>query len=219
MSLTKNYYTSDTHFSHHRILQFERSSKFQTIYEHDGFLTKKFTEWAERWPAGSTLYFLGDFGNPEYLWVLDLIRQYNKYVVFIRGNHDSKTIIDILPKYVDEFYEYPIYLSNRLVLSHFPTRGWNSTLNVCGHLHGAVLNSPNYINANIAINNYQPVTEKQVQQQLGRLPGFQSKFLYEEWADMYKFIQPKDDCVYGPDGNIDLSASRLRFKMNHEKEN
>ena len=41
--------------------------------------------------------------------------------------------------------------------------------------------------------------------------------LYEPFADMYKFTQPKEDIIMDRNGYIDLSASRLLQKINKDK--
>ena len=43
------------------------------------------------------------------------------------------------------------------------------------------------------------------------------RFLYEPYAEMYKFTQPKEDVIMDKNGRIDLSASRLLQRINTEK--
>lgn len=213
----QTYFVSDTHFSHKNILKFERSKDFETIYEHDNYISRLFAEWAEKWLPGSTLYFLGDFGNPDYLWVFNLLRDKGIIVNFLYGNHDQRDNLYELDKYVDNIFYYPIYLNHRLVISHFPVAAYEDTICVHGHLHGAKLSLPNYVCASIAVNNYQPISLQYVNGIYSKLPKFDRRFLYEPYAEYHQFTQPKEDCIYDKSGRIDLSASRLFLKMKENK--
>ena len=82
-----------------------------------------------------TLIHLGDVGNPEYM------NQLKCYKVLIMGNHDkSKTEME---KYFDEVYTGPLWIAEKIVLSHEPlniTCGyWTSIcLNIHGHDHSGL---------------------------------------------------------------------------------
>lgn len=227
--IPRRYWSSDFHFSHdvtytdkqgqlqHRgIVTFERSN-FATIEEHDKTLVDIITNWSTHWAPGSTFYFLGDWGNTDYLWTMNLLRQENIYTVCILGNHDSQSDIPIFEQYFDEVYKYPVYLSDKLVISHEPQNVWpNGQLNLHGHLHSSKLDSVNHINCNIHIAGYKPITDENVASAFGKMPRYCTRFLYEDWADKYLFTQPKEDVLTDKSGKIDLSASRILFKLNHE---
>lgn len=226
--IPRRYWSSDFHFSHdvqytnkegdtqHRgIITFERNN-FNTIEEHDKTLAGIISNWSTRWAAGSTFYFLGDWGNTDYLWTMDLLRKQNIYTICILGNHDSQSDIPLFEKHFDEVYKYPIYLSNKLVLSHEPQNVWpNGQLNLHGHLHGSRLDSINHINCNIHVAGYKAISEENVANSFSKMSKYCTRFLFEDWADKYIFTQPKDDVVTDMQGKIDLSASRLLFKLNH----
>lgn len=218
-----NYYISDFHFNHTNarggIIGFERFTKFSTIEEHDKYLVNLLSSWAEKWVSGSTLWFLGDFGNPNYMWIFNLFRAQDIEVKFIRGNHDNDEHRLQMAKHVDEFYEYPQFVSHKLILSHHPQNVWRDQLSIHGHLHSAILDSPNHINANIHVHNYTPVTDKEIQSHFSKLPKYSRKWLQEPYSDKYKFTQKKEEAIYDSDGRIDLSATRMLQKMLKEKEN
>ena len=214
-----NYYVSDFHFSHNAVLNFERGQKFETIQQHDKFLVDLCTSWAKKMAEGSTLWFLGDFGNPEYLWVFNLFKAQNIEVNFIRGNHDGDEHRALMPQYVDNFYEYPQYISHKLVLGHHPQNVWGDQICCHGHLHSAVLDSPNFINANIHVHHYTPVTDKEIQSRFSKIDRYTRKFLEEPYISMYRFTQEKKDCIYDTQGRIDLSASRMLQKILRDKKN
>ena len=43
------------------------------------------------------------------------------------------------------------------------------------------------------------------------------RFLYEPYAEMYRFTQPKEDVIMDRDGRIDLSASRTLQRIHTEQ--
>ena len=216
MGQPQKFFVSDFHFSHANILNFERH-QFNTIEEHDQYLVKQITEWSERLPKGSTLYNLGDFGSTDYLWTTDILRNAGINCIFIYGNHDSKSDLEKFEAYFDEVYQYPIYLSQKLVISHYPVAVFEDTINVHGHLHGSVLDQKNYITCSINDINYKPVSEQQINGRFAQLPKFNRRFLWEPFAGLMKFKEKRDDVVMDKDGRIDLAASRVLQKINKKK--
>lgn len=210
------YFASDFHMGHKGIIKFERGN-FSSVQEHDKFLIDMVENWAHSWGKGSTLYYLGDFGDMSYLWMFDVLRQYGHEVVFLAGNHDKNSDANIIKAHVDEYHAHPVYLTDKLVISHEPVNVWESQVNVHGHLHSAVLNSENHINASIHVAKYQPVSEKNLQTAFSNLPKHCTRFLYEPWAEQYKFTQEKEDIIYDKNGRIDLSASRVMQRLATER--
>lgn len=77
---------------------------------------------------GDTLIHLGDVGNPDYLDELKC------YKVLITGNHD---VLSKVASHFDEVYTGPLFIADRLVLSHEPLEGLeNFAMNIHGHDHG-----------------------------------------------------------------------------------
>ncbi len=218
----QTYFSSDFHFNHYAngrgIITFERF-QFKTIQEHDQFLVNTITNWSKRWASGSEFWFLGDWGNINYLWTIDLLKSAGIQCYMIMGNHDNLVDKKEFEKYFDIVYEYPIFLSQKLVLSHYPVAVYDDSINICGHLHGSKLKNKNHINANIHMANYQPISNKQISATFSQLPKFTRRFLYEPWAADYQFTQNKEDVMMDHNGNIDLSASRLLQKINKEYRN
>jgi calcineurin-like phosphoesterase family protein len=223
------YYSSDFHFGHDSewtdsegekhnrgIITFERT-QFETITEHDRYLIRLIMDWSERWAAGSTFWFLGDWGDLSNLWTMQLLRNNGIITKMILGNHDSVSDVPNFEKYFDEVYLYPVFTSQKLVLSHYPVAVYDDTINVCGHLHNSKLKDINHVVASIHVANYQPISEKNLATVFSKLPKFTRRFLYEPWADQYQFTGPKEDVVMDRNGNIDLSASRVLQRINKEK--
>ena len=213
---------SDAHFGHYNeeqnrgIITFERT-QFKTIQEHDDYLVNMIESWCNKYREGSKIWFLGDFGSLNYLWIFDRMRHSGFKVYFILGNHDHAADIEKIRDYVDEVYEYPVYLSQKLVISHFPVAVYEDTLNIHGHLHGCNLQDNNHINASIHVSGYKLITDKNIAATFEKLPTFNRRFLYEPWANDYQFTQNKEDVIMNKDGRIDLSASRLLQKLNSDR--
>lgn len=216
---------SDFHFSHSKsdgtggILEFERGNRFATVQEHDYFITDCIIKWLSKLTKDDTFYFLGDFGRPTDATVAALVEIFRKSPcrkVAVRGNHDHEQETALMKMLFDEVYDYPIYISQRVVLSHFPCAVWKDEINVHGHLHGSMLNSPNHICASIHVSKYNAIGKQQVDNALSKISKRNRRFLYEPWADMYKFTQKKEDIVYDKDGNIDLAASRVIQRLIQE---
>ena len=75
------------------------------------------------------LIHLGDVGNPDYLDELKC------YKVLITGNHD---VLSKVASHFDEVYTGPLFIADRLVLSHEPVQGLEDfAVNIHGHDHAA----------------------------------------------------------------------------------
>ena len=216
------YFISDLHFGHYwngrGIINFERT-QFKTIEEHDGYIEAVISKLCRKLKPGDEVWNLGDFGNleSEYLETVNWIKDTGAKAYFVYGNHDAQSDLFQFEKYFDQVFLYPVYLSQKLVVSHYPVAVWYDSINVCGHLHSAKLQTSNYICASIHVANYQPITDNHINTVFSKLSKFTRRFLYEPWANDYNFIQPKEDVIMDPNGNIDLSASRLLQRINTEK--
>lgn len=98
------------------------------------------------------LIILGDIGNPEWLKQLKC-----KNRVLITGNHDRGN--EFYKEYFMEIYNGPVFISNKILLSHEPIVGKN-WLNIHGHVHDfytANIEPNNMICCAANIINYQPL--------------------------------------------------------------
>ena len=215
--------SSDWHFNHKEILDFERRDKFDTIQEHDKYIVELIRKWLKKLTKDDTFYFLGDFGRPTDDTIAQLAEIFGTarcQTVAIRGNHDHEFETDMMRILFDEVHDYPIYISDRIILSHRPHVEMDtSVLNISGHLHASTLNLSNYMCASLHVNDYKPITSQQAQGTLGSLPKRDIRFLWEWFAPYYRFTQKKEDCIYDKDGNIDLAASRVMQRLKQELNN
>lgn len=214
------YFISDLHFGHYYngrgIITFERT-QFKTIEEHDGYIEAVISKLCRKLQPGDEVWNLGDFGSLTKLYTVDWIKATGAKAYFLYGNHDRQSDLSQFEHYFDQVFLYPVYLSQKLVISHYPVAVYPDSVNICGHLHGAKLQDINHVCASIHVANYQPITDKSLNTIFSKLPKFTRRFLYEPWANDYQFIQPKEDVIMDPNGNIDLSASRLLQKTNTDR--
>ena len=100
-----------------------------------------------------TFIHLGDVGNGEYLSQVKA-----KKKILLLGNHDRRN--DYLDLF-DEIYTGPLFISDRILLSHEPVYGLTWCLNIHGHDHNrSEKYHPNCRHLNLAANvcSYTPVS-------------------------------------------------------------
>lgn len=117
----------------------------------------------------------------------------------------------------DEVYLNPVYIHPRIIVSHEPV--WPcpmGTLNLHGHLHASKLDSPQHLNVNIHMLNYQLASSKRVMNLLGKLEKPSFKFLEEPYVRHMLITQKKEDAIYDrKTGKIDYEASVQLYNKNH----
>lgn len=74
-----------------------------------------------------TFVCLGDVGNPRYIPMIKA-----KKKVLILGNHDTRGAYKDL---FDEIYTGPLFIADKILLSHEPIYGLSWCLNIHGHDH------------------------------------------------------------------------------------
>lgn len=112
------YIISDTHFDD--IDCKYMNPNWITPQEHIAILKKEIHK-------NDVLIHLGDVGNASYLDELKC------YKVLLTGNHD---ILSKVSSHFDEIYNGPLFIADRIILSHEPIHGLESfALNIHGHVH------------------------------------------------------------------------------------
>lgn len=101
-----------------------------------------------------TLVHLGDVGNGEWLAQVPAAHK-----ILITGNHD---VLSKVSKYFDEIYTGPLFIADRILLSHEPIYGLGAfCMNIHGHIHDSGddsfyhANKYNHINLAANVYNYQ----------------------------------------------------------------
>lgn len=210
------YFISDLHFGHKNIINFERT-QFKTVEEHDQYIENMIQNFCRKLKPDDEVWNLGDFGSLNYLYTVSWIKKTGAKAYFMYGNHDRHSDLSQFEHYFNEVFLYPVYLSQKLIISHYPVSVFPDTINIHGHLHGAKLFPINYVNASIHVANYQFISEKKVDSIYARLPKFTRRFMYEPFAAWYRFTQPKEDVIMDQDNIIDLSASRMVQYFNTQR--
>ena len=107
---------------------------------------KKIKELVHR---NDTLIHLGDVVNPEY------IKQIPGYKVLLLGNHDQS--VKKFEPYFDEIYSGPLFIADRILLSHEPVYGLEQwCVNIHGHVHNGG-STKTHINLASDVCGYTPV--------------------------------------------------------------
>lgn len=133
------WFTSDTHFGHKNILQYEQDARpFTTVEEMNETLI---ANWNERIKPNDIVYHLGDFCfGRRYLGIAGRLNGKKKLVM---GNHDTYTSNEYL-QFFDKLYGVVFW--ERCILSHVPVHnnglGSRWLLNVHGHLHSKHVQQP-----------------------------------------------------------------------------
>lgn len=213
----KRYFISDFHFGDESY-KWERT-QFKSEEEHTTNLLNKIGEWANKLnkDASNEIWILGDWGDINFLWAMDA---FECKKVFVYGNHDKQVDLETFELYFDEVYEYPQFLSQKLVVSHYPVAVWDECVNVHGHLHKCEIVPPNYISCSVDDRGYKLVTEKEIANAFSRAPKFTAKFLWEPWADLPQrnLNLDRSDIVFNPaTGIIDIAASRCKKSFDTSK--
>lgn len=141
--------TSDLHFWHSNILNFEKMKRFRgdmykSVEEMNEDIIRKFNAGVQK---GTTTFILGDvcFGRgKQVISRLDnILDQLLGDIILIRGNHDNREATNVFKIYghkVHEYYEIDDY-ETKICMSHYPFGAWNKghfgSVMLHGHSHGS----------------------------------------------------------------------------------
>jgi calcineurin-like phosphoesterase family protein len=183
--MIETWFTSDTHFGHKNILEYEKESRpFKTLEEmHDVLINN----WNNTVGKNDIVYHLGDFafgrGN------IGIASKLNGRKKLIMGNHDAYPSI----LYLDHFESlFGCYYWRRCVLSHIPVHpeslGTRAILNIHGHYHSkfvkkneiyitegkffpeiVLIKDENYFNVSVELHNLTPVHSDIIMERLKEL--------------------------------------------------
>jgi calcineurin-like phosphoesterase family protein len=150
------YFTSDTHFGDHRVLNLY-PRPFANVGEMDAELIRR---WNARVGPADEVWHLGDFARTAKL-ATTILAQLNGTKHLICGNNDPT------PAAVAGWASVAAYAEieadgKKLVLCHYPFRSWNGqqkgALNLHGHSHGRIKPLPRQFDVGVDVRDYRPVT-------------------------------------------------------------
>lgn len=139
------WFTSDLHFCHNNILNYEPDSRpFNTIEEMNETLVQK---WNDKVSAKDTVYVLGDLSMGRVEAAIEYIKRLNGKIILIRGNHDTPKRIEAYKEIGIEVHDifYLPYKGRYFILCHFPIANEefirmviednSEVVNLYGHVH------------------------------------------------------------------------------------
>lgn len=143
--MSKIWFTSDNHHMHRNIISYcDRPWTFETQTEE---LIKR---WNKVVGFQDTVYHLGDFvfaGPTRFNAVVEIIKQLNGHITFIRGNHCDKRLWQMIEDanitHVVEICDYKEISvdGTKVCMFHFPQVTWNcahhGAYHLFGHTHGS----------------------------------------------------------------------------------
>lgn len=176
-SKSRIFFTSDTHFFHKKILDYE-NRPFKDVYEMNEILIKN---WNETISDKDKIYILGDFSFGNKLQTLNILNRLNGQKYLITGNHDS--VITENKEIRDKFVwikDYaPIkYNKKSIILFHYPIQVFDKqhygSVHVYGHVHSDKENHhpmlckiKNAYNVGVDVNDFRPISLEEVYIKLG----------------------------------------------------
>lgn len=161
------FFTSDLHFNHKNIIEYEKSSRnFSSLEE----MNEKLIEnWNSVVAEDDTVYILGDFFMGPLDPIDEIMPRLKGKKILIRGNHDTNPRVARLEPYCEGMYDlYNLKYKNKFfVLCHFPLREWmhkeHGSIHLYGHVHSnehrnGFLSEPNSYHIGTDTNNLTPVS-------------------------------------------------------------
>lgn len=181
------------------------SKHFNTEEEYFGTLIKNHNIYASR--DDTVSLFLGDIGqSPKF----EIFKQMRGYKILMLGNHDNYPI-EVYQRYFDEVIKFPIFIRNRIAISHIPIPTEPGVINVHGHIHELDLKSDRHINICPEKTDWKPVRLKDILNRLSHLKKPSYRFL-KEWYKNIQVSPHRDDLIIRDDGTIDVEQSVIKIE-------
>jgi calcineurin-like phosphoesterase family protein len=134
------------------------------------------------------VYILGDIGFTPIKDLSPLIQRLNGRKILITGNHDKGVEGEYRKMGFIDVKDHPVYYSSSIILSHEPVREAFDNpyvYNIHGHLHKSYVDLPNFINANIELYDYKPISLKDLQDEIRKKTKSRREKFGEEWYYQY----------------------------------
>lgn len=168
--------TSDCHFGHKRILEYEsKTRQFSSIEEMD---EKLIDNWNGLVKPTDEIYILGDLSFHKLNKTVEILNRLNGKKCCISGNHDSHLIkhqefIDCFEGRLFDLLDHKIN-GTYYVMCHYPMLSWNRShygaINLFGHLHSSWKGNKQQLNVGMDCHNLCPINIEEVSVLLSELP-------------------------------------------------
>lgn len=146
------FFSSDLHVGHRNVIK-HCNRPFSTVEEMDEYII---VNWNKKIAPEDTVYILGDLSMHKHEHARKIISQLNGQLHLIRGNHDKgveNRIRDLFVS-VSDYKEVKVPDKDghggkqKIILSHYAFRVWNSQFrgswHLYGHSHGSLPQRYNY---------------------------------------------------------------------------
>lgn len=150
---------ADLHLQHKNMINYCRN-RFNSVEEHDKYVIERFNSVVGK---DDRVFILGDLGFTPRDTLAAKVKQLNGIKTLIIGNHDRLKDSDYTNMGIAQVIRHPVFYNNNIVLSHIPAQEcFHSpyTINVHGHLHGNILDLPNFFNVNVELTDFLPINIK-----------------------------------------------------------
>lgn len=187
----KTYFTSDTHFWHKNILNFE-SRPYDSIEEMTNDMIDK---WNSQVNSEDIVYHLGDLCLGNYEQTVDVLKKLKGKIILIKGNHDFSKHYKKINKLglLHEYHEVGItlnYNKQQMWLTHYPLeiglrpRKWS----IHGHIHDNESTWDNQINVGVDGPHFKHkpfgeliTIDELYNVMLERLPAIEERYMNQKW--------------------------------------
>lgn len=159
--MQKVYFTSDHHFGHKNIIDFE-SRPFSDTDEMNEYMI---SSWNAIVGTADKVFHLGDFSFLNQDKTREIVNKLNGYKILIMGNHDrGRTRSWWLETGFNEVSEHPLIYRDFFFLTHEPMymNKHMPFVNVHGHIHGQKYEGKNYFNICVEHWDYKPLSFEQI---------------------------------------------------------
>lgn len=170
------FFTSDTHFSHSKIIEY-CNRPFANADEMNHALI---TNWNNKVSNTDDIYILGDVFFCKMAESIEILSQLNGKIHVVLGNHDK--VIHDNQTLKKKFHHIcpPLYEKRiddiSVVMCHFPLLTWNKShrgaFMLYGHAHGGIPFDPTVRRMDVGVDchNYAPVSWEEIKLKLLNVP-------------------------------------------------
>ena len=132
----KIWVTSDTHFHHRRILEYEAS--YRPFKDIDEMNEELICRWNKKVGPNDIVFHLGDFSFGNRKRIKDTTSRLNGRKFLLLGNHDREHFYDWIDLGFERVFRDPFLMDDKFIFSHEPLAEIpEGKVNVYGHVHGS----------------------------------------------------------------------------------
>ena len=205
------YVIGDLHIGELSLIKKARQ-QFESCEAHNSYLIFQWNKIVKS--DDDVVYVLGDIGRDMQMIKL-VFAELRGYKIMIAGNHDTKSKA-FYEEIFDEVYWHPLYLTDRLLLSHVPRIIEDGNINVHGHTHWINVDDNKHFNVSCEVVDFKPQPLTKFEKILARRQKEDIHFMCEWYKDIQKPVQGKmNNVVLNEKGYIDIEETfLLRHKLN-----